>query len=443
MYTYAVPAVSSVVYTDLAVANELHAEVVHTSQLRASVERCVRECAEPLVLVQAMSEYLPYLLALHESILHDKVFLRDELHVKWTSMITPGPKFQLHGMLSEVYMMHVLYAAALRANAATIVDALGTYGQEAAQDPAREGRLKVATDLLCRASGVCEYVLTQLLPACAPPPLPSAYPPEMRSEGILASAKLAMADAHALAIRKLQAPFGIAPGTPLPPHHPSPSLLAKLHLHTSTLYRDAHTLMLRALGMDAPKHKLVQKLHTLRPDEDTKMAFPAYANKHALAHRARAFLWLGIERGETAHSIGWAIAYLGMAEHIMADVRDKKAKSTALELAHIRQWLATYKKTNDTVRCATYLHRYRSSTFHPHKRCSCTRRRGARQCTPRRMCPCTRSGPSRVCSAQRTPAPGRITSERTSAAGVPGECAAHAQARRRCASSGGTGQYAD
>ena len=352
MYTYTVPVISSVTHTDLVAAGELHAEVVHTSELRACVERCVRERAAPLALVQALSEYLPYLLALHESILLDKVMVRDDVRILWTSMITPGPKFHLHGMLSEVCVMHMLYAAALRANAATTVEALGTYGIDAAHDPAKEGRLKVAIDLLCRAGGVYEYVQTQLLPSCPPPSSPSANPPELRSEGILACAKLAMADAHALAIRKLQAPFGVVPGTPLPVQHPSPSLLAKLHLHTSTLFRDAHTLLMRALGLDAPKQKLVQKLHTLRPDEDSKMAFCTYADQQALMHKARAFLWLGIERGEVANSTGWAIAYFDMSERMMSDLQGRKTKRTSLplELAHIRQWLATYKKTNDTVR---------------------------------------------------------------------------------------------
>ena len=62
--------------------------------------------------------------------------------------------------------------------------------------------------------------------------------------------RLAMADAHRLAVRKLQSPAlalatdTLTPGPPLPAGHPSPALLAKLHLHTASLYEQAASLVL-------------------------------------------------------------------------------------------------------------------------------------------------------------------------------------------------------
>mgnify|MGYP002743829860 CR=1 FL=1 len=345
MYTYAVPQVDRVSFVSLVQTEALHAEVVHTSQLRARVEQCLHS-REPLAIVQAVSEYLPYLMGLYDSVQQDTILLRDDVQLTWRSMLVSG-KFRLQGLLSEVCLMHMLYASSLRAEAATIVDALGAYELGASDRKACDDRVRVAIDLLCRASGVCEYVATQLLPTYPAPPYKSAYPPELVSEGVQACSKLAMADAHALAIRKLLAPYARQHGPPLPPQHPSPSLLAKLHLHTATLFVEAHTLAAQSLGMvlHSARHKLAQKLHTLRPDADAddKMAFLQYARRSAHVHKALAFQWLGIDHGEHAKDTGWAIAYLEMALSMFEGHKKSQA------WAHMSRWHAAYKKMNDTL----------------------------------------------------------------------------------------------
>ena len=345
MYTYAVPQVDRVSFVSLAQTDVLHAEVVHTSQLRARVEQCLHS-REPLAIVQAVSEYLPYLLGLYDCVLRDTILLRDDVHLTWRSMLVSS-KFRLHGLLSEGCLMHMLYACSLRAEAATIVEALGAYELGAHDRKACDDRLRVAIDLLCRASGVCEYVATQLLPTYPAPPSKSAYPPELVSEGVQACSKLAMADAHALAIRKLLVPYARHHGPPLPPQHPSPSLLAKLHLHTASLFLEAHTLGAQSLGMEphSAKHKLAQKLHALRPDTDVddKMAFLPYARRSAHTHKALAYQWLGIDQGEYAKNTGWAMAYLAMALSML----DGHKKTSAW--ADMSRWHAAYKKMNDTL----------------------------------------------------------------------------------------------
>ena len=99
MYTYAVPQVDRVSFVSLAQTDVLHAEVVHTSQLRARVEQCLHS-REPLAIVQAVSEYLPYLLGLYDCVLRDTILLRDDVHLTWRSMLVSS-KFRLHGLLSE------------------------------------------------------------------------------------------------------------------------------------------------------------------------------------------------------------------------------------------------------------------------------------------------------------------------------------------------------
>ena len=108
MYTYAVPQVDRVSFVSLAQTDVLHAEVVHTSQLRARVEQCLHS-REPLAIVQAVSEYLPYLLGLYDCVLRDTILLRDDVHLTWRSMLVSS-KFRLHGLLREVCRLLMLYA---------------------------------------------------------------------------------------------------------------------------------------------------------------------------------------------------------------------------------------------------------------------------------------------------------------------------------------------
>mgnify|MGYP002714447272 FL=1 len=323
-----------------------------------------------------MSEYLPYLCGLYDCTLSDKILLSDEHKFTWRSMLVCGSKFQLNGLLYEMCAMHMLYATALSNEAVAIVDSLGAYEQNVSlrSDECKRcnDRLKMATDLLCRASGVCDYVATQLLPSGTARPdsaLPS-LPPELRHTGILACSKLAMADAHALAIRKLLASAvgtdQITPGPPLPAGHASPSLLAKLHLHTSALYHQAHTLASHSVGVDAssPKDKLVSKLSSLRPDShDGLAAWLKYASFEAHVHKVLAYKWLGIDAGEYSHKPGWALAYLDMASVALDELMPSKAREAwriaskksrketrlVMEYTSVRRWFVAYKKMNDTV----------------------------------------------------------------------------------------------
>lgn len=196
------------------------------------------------------------------------------------------------------------------------------------------------------------------------------------------SPRLALADAHGLAIRRLQAPAmahvtdTLPPGPPLPPAHPSPSLLAKLHLHAAALYRQAHALVAPpppASPAAAAQHKLHRTFQALqREGRDTLHAWLAYAEREARVHRSLAYKWLGIEAGEHTQQVGVAVAYLSLALETWEPLLPSKLKDKlrappalrprldtddqrlALEHASVQRWRSAYQKMNDSVRRRAY-----------------------------------------------------------------------------------------
>ena len=214
----------------------------------------------------------------------------------------------------------------------------------------------------------------------------------------VAGARLALADAETLAIRKLLSPFlsratdTITPGPPLPKTHPSASLLAKLTLNVSTLYASAHALAQtadkkassRASGagdlVDAAlspagpskrvggaTEKMLDRLKdsTSSSDGDIASGLLRYLSTSRDLARARAHKWLGIDAGE-AGRYGDAIALLGMSRETLDELGgggarktlkergNRENKSTLLasreeELQVVEHWLKSYMKLNDTV----------------------------------------------------------------------------------------------
>lgn len=321
-----------------------------------------------------MSEYLPYAQALYDGVMKDAILLQHEPSYTWYSILAPGTQTHITSLASELRLMHVLYGIALSNEAATMVDALGAYELDSTlsttERSARDERLKRATDLLSRASGVLDYAATHILPAHeSSTPTPRAL--ELTSGGIQALARTALADAHALAIRKLLAPAlaqatdTLTPGPPLPARHASPGLLAKLHLHTSALYHEAHAMLRQVL--DPGRAKTLPKLKWDPRASDIATSACRYMQHEAQWHRALAHKWLGIDAGEQAGDMGWGIAHLRLSLELLQALVPRSAldalrvrrpitmrlrsaeERMALEYASVSRWLGAYTKTNDTV----------------------------------------------------------------------------------------------
>lgn len=172
--------------------------------------------------------------------------------------------------------------------------------------------------------------------------------------------RVALADANLLAIRRLLsratslAHTITSPGPPLLSTHPSPSLLAKLHLNIYNLYDEA-----RALCKSASDPTTSGEL-----DSDVRK-YIATGRSIALA---LSYKWLGIDAGENGgkEKVGEAICWLTMAKNELEMV-DAKVGS-GLDLVRISKeekkirrgklgtlidgvnaFLNAYRKVNDAV----------------------------------------------------------------------------------------------
>ena len=164
---------------------------------------------------------------------------------------------------------------------------------------------------------------------------------------------MSLADAQSLAIRKLLSKAAydsnVAPGPPLPKSHPSPALIAKLHLECATLYASARALA-KTPGSSSDSG-------------DVSVDLRRYLGDEAIFHGAVSRKWLGVDAGESTKG-GDAVAYLTWAKKELEELKDggkslgvgKSEKSRTLrkgkvaeEMESISMWLKHYQKANDTV----------------------------------------------------------------------------------------------
>lgn len=122
---------------------------------------------------------------------------------------------------------------------------------------------------------------------------------------------MALADAQTLAIRKLlsRAAYDstISPGPPLPKSHPSPALIAKLHLECSSLYSSARTL-------------------AKTPSEEVSGELRKYLKDEAGFHGALGRKWLGVDCGENGGTEkgGDAVAWTAWAKKELEELKGGK-----------------------------------------------------------------------------------------------------------------------
>ncbi|PKI83578.1 hypothetical protein MVES_002440 [Malassezia vespertilionis] len=342
-----------------------------------------RAAQEPLRTVQAVREYLPSLLGLYNSILTDAVLVHKPLVFSWQSR---AGVYKVEGLDGELSMVLFVYATALSNECARIVESLGPYELDPTlavdANRAKEERLKAAIDLLCRASGIFALLTNDLIPRLASD---TSRPPELTSAQIQALARVAMAEAHRLAVRKLQAPAltqareTLTPGPPLPKEHPSASLLAKIHVHTASLYEQASTLVCPPV-IDHPLGKVKATMRSLKPvSEQSASALQRYLVHEAKWHRALAHKWFGIDAGENAQQTGAGVAHLTAAKMQLAELVPKNAAPSApgketqvriplweqrraarfrgdlalwwaaMEMESVVRWQDVYKRLNDKV----------------------------------------------------------------------------------------------
>jgi hypothetical protein len=202
------------------------------------------------------------------------------------------------------------------------------------------------------------------------------------------SVRMALAEAQALAIRKLLSKSAydgtVTPGPPLPKSHPPPGLVAKLHLECASLFSSARSLVKTASG---PKSKTKFKPSFGRnkgTDEDGNEGsveevapeLKRFLADETALHSALASKWLGVDCGESGglDRVGQAVGYLQWAKKELEGLRDgtksgitlpvinnenekqtrdRRKVAVARELETVTIFLKHYRSMNDTVRAHT------------------------------------------------------------------------------------------
>ncbi|KAK4701539.1 hypothetical protein P7C70_g4692, partial [Phenoliferia sp. Uapishka_3] len=320
-----------------------------------------------LLALQATSEYLPYLHAILACVESDDLILRSEPVFSWRSALAAQvlrksrPRIALPSLHYELSCLLLTHALCLSNRSATLVASLGSYETSASVSSAElkthDETINSAAEMLCRSSGILSHLAEVVLPRweAAVGEATKGRPVELQSDVVTALSKLALADANLLAIRRLLSrSLALShtlttPGPPLPKSHPSPSLLAKLHLKVYHLYDSARSLL---------------KPYTSEISPDLRR----YLSDGRLVAQSLSYKWLGVDAGEngTREKAGDSIAWLLMAKSGFDEVKGKtegvgrlkvgKGKvgkeskgKLAQEAESVKAFLSAYKRVNDSL----------------------------------------------------------------------------------------------
>ncbi|POY74819.1 hypothetical protein BMF94_2092 [Rhodotorula taiwanensis] len=293
---------------------------------------------------RALQEYLGHLVAILACVEADDLVLRtDPVFFQWRGSLSSSPlrkgsqRVALPSLHAELTGTLLAYALCLANQASSLVASLGSYEISASVSSAAIGvhdeTINSAADTLCRASGVLMHLAETVVPrweAAVGTEALRQRPVEMTREVTTALAKMCLADANLLAIRRLLsrslsvAHSTTTPGPPLPPGHPSPSLLAKLHLHVYTLYDEARTLVKTVSSSTAsgPRSNLTGAASS---SGEIVLPLRRYLSDGRTLALALSYKWLGVDAGERASppATGDALGYLALAAQELDALGDK------------------------------------------------------------------------------------------------------------------------
>ncbi|GAA6021459.1 hypothetical protein JCM10207_004742 [Rhodosporidiobolus poonsookiae] len=322
---------------------------------------------------RAIAEYLPSLYAILACVEADDLLLATDPVFAWrptlsSQSLKKGKKrTPLPSLHYELTATLLAYALCLANQASVLVASLGSYEISSSVSSAsisiHDETINQAADTLCRASGILVHLAEVAIPrweAAVGTDALRSRPLDMSREVATALSKMCLADANLLAIRRLLSrSLSIAhstttPGPPLPPSHPSPSLLAKLHLQVYTLYDEARSLV-KSLSSSASYTGEISPL--LR----------RYLSDGRTLSLALSYKWLGVDAGEHS-TTGDALGWLALAGKALDELREKdkglgKIKGLAKgakagkgrkgkvqeELESTEAFASAYKKVNDSV----------------------------------------------------------------------------------------------
>ncbi|KAI0268524.1 hypothetical protein BGY98DRAFT_1068649 [Russula aff. rugulosa BPL654] len=374
VYTFELPTTGSLSFVDyFSNGSDVYtSQISDATQARANLRAVLKESKhgdgdkDYLRLVKTIDEYLPHLYAVVKCVASGDLVQTQDPVFSWRTTLSAhlfnnSPRLSLPTLPSELVFTLLTYGFALFDLARLNVVALGTYERERGisdvERKAKDEKLGFAVTLFCRASGLFEHVSTTVLSGAEQTPgwqTGRSRPPELSKEVSLALSKLALASAQSLAIRKLMTKSSydsvVSPGPPLPASHPSPALLAKLHLEAASLCASAESLMRIPASR---KH-----------DMEVTESLLLYARDTSALHGALARKWLGAEKGaQDAH--GMAVGFLGWAKRELDTLRDGGTRKggkeegrderrdrrghIVAEAEDVAQFLRYYTRMNDTL----------------------------------------------------------------------------------------------
>ncbi|GAA5910703.1 hypothetical protein JCM6882_002054 [Rhodosporidiobolus microsporus] len=323
---------------------------------------------------RAIAEYLPHLYAILAGVEADDLLLRtDPAMFAWRATLSSqtlkkgNKRVPLPSLHYELTATLLAYALCLANQASTLVASLGSYeiasSVSSSSIKVHDETINQAANTLCRASGVLVHLAEVVVPRWETAVGVDALrqrPVEMSREVATALSKMCLADANLLAIRRLLsrslsvAHSTTTPGPPLPPAHPSPSLLAKLHLQVYTLYDESRSI--------------IKSLSSSHSSGEISPLLRRYLSDGRALSLALSYKWLGVDAGERS-ATGDALGYLAMARKALDELREKdkgfgKIKGLAKrnekagrgrkgkvleEVESTEAFASAYKKVNDSV----------------------------------------------------------------------------------------------
>ncbi|CUA66674.1 pH-response regulator protein palC [Yarrowia lipolytica CLIB122] [Rhizoctonia solani] len=323
-----------------------------------------------LKVVKALDEYTPFVNAIIASVAADDLTLAQEPIFSWRSTLSHStlsdpPRINVHGLHAELAFVLHSSAYALSNLAAASVASLGTYERDRALPDAdrraKDEKLTFAVKLLCRAAGIFTHIAQVVIPELGKG-TGGPRPPELREDVANALAKLALADAHALSVRKLltrsAVQAALSPGPPLPQGHPPPAFVAKIYLYTASLYASAR-------GMTDTSQRKLSLLKSRGGADNAEVSQDTrrYLEDETALTEALAHKWLGVDAGEAGRT-GDAAGYLKWAKSELESLKEgklarfkksggvdgkmKKERSVE-ELESIGMFLNNYLKVNDSI----------------------------------------------------------------------------------------------
>ncbi|GLB37781.1 putative BRO1-like domain containing protein [Lyophyllum shimeji] len=389
MYLYELPTTGAISFSDFCIDQTIDkrhtGSIPAATQARANVRAVLKDSKRTehgqkdyLQPVKLLEDYLPQLRGIIECLAHDEISLQSEPSFSWRTTLSANifntsPRLSIPGLQADLAFSLLTYAFALSNLARSTTISLGRYERDRAiselDRKAKDEQLNVAVDFLCRASGIFTYIADTVLPAweseAKRAPMAFEKPPDLSREVNSALAKMALAEAQSLAIRKLLSKAAyesnIAPGPPLPRSHPSPSLIAKLHLECTSLYSSALSLV---------KSTGARKRPSSAPEASGEVSseLRRYLADQVVLHGALGRKWLGVDAGEKGgmQKAGDAVAYLAWAKKELEelkdsgrginiarggekDMRDRLKEKVVDELESVNLFYKYYKKANNST----------------------------------------------------------------------------------------------